>query len=57
MTVVTIDVGENEKRFLSQLSEQHNCTISEVVIEAVREYWEEEYYTYMANANIERQNV
>ena len=46
MTSITINVGENEKKFLMRLSEKYNASIEELIREAIQEYWEEEYYSF-----------
>lgn len=46
MVIISMKVGESEKNFLQELAEKHNCTIDEIVREAIQEYWGEEYYEY-----------
>ena len=46
MVIISMKVGERERDFLQGLAEKHNCTIDEIVREAIQEYWREECYDY-----------
>lgn len=46
MVTIPVKFGERERDFLQELAEKYNCTIDEIVREAIQEYWREECYEH-----------